>query len=267
MKNGSIVAISALVLLGGGYAGYSYWQHMQAANEVVDEAPASTVEAAPEVRLVIDPAMQTRLPALDASDDFIIDAMSSLLGSETLMAVLVNEKLIQKIVSTIDNLPSKSVPREMMPIVTAEGVLITLGPEGKLTISPKNAERYTAYMKLVDAIDAGKLVKAYLRFYPLFQQAYEELGYPDKYFNDRLMIVINDLLAAPDVVEPVKVVQPLVVYQFADTAMEAKNIGQRIMLRIGSKNEAKLKDKLRDIRKELLENMREIKLVPQTKKM
>ena len=50
-----------------------------------------------------------------------------------------------------------------------------------------------------DAIDARKLVAVYSRFYPLFQRAYRELGYPNKYFNDRLIEAIDDLLAAAKV--------------------------------------------------------------------
>ena len=38
----------------------------------------------------------------------------------------------------------------------------------------------------------------YERLYPLFQQAYEDLGYPGKYFNDRLVEVIDHLLQTPE---------------------------------------------------------------------
>jgi len=36
-------------------------------------------------------------------------------------------------------------------------------------------------------VDAKKLVSVYVHLYPLFQQAYVGLGYPDGYFNDRLV--------------------------------------------------------------------------------
>ena len=37
----------------------------------------------------------------------------------------------------------------------------------------------------------------YKQYYPLFQQAYVDLGYPEGYFNDRLVEVIDHLLATP----------------------------------------------------------------------
>ena len=42
----------------------------------------------------------------------------------------------------------------------------------------------------------------YRRLYPLFQQAYAELGYPTGHFNDRLVEVVDHLLAAPEPTQP-----------------------------------------------------------------
>ena len=63
--------------------------------------------------------------------------------------------------------------------------------------------------------------------------------------------VIDNLLAAPDIKEPVKLVQPKIVYVYADPDLEGRSIGQRILMRIGSDNEAKVKTKLQEIRQEL----------------
>ena len=57
-------------------------------------------------------------------------------------------------------------------------------------------------------------------FYPLFQQAYQALGYPNGYFNDRLVVTIDNLLAAPDVTADVALVRPNVMYQYADPKLE-----------------------------------------------
>jgi len=113
---------------------------------------------------------------------------------------------------------------------------------------------------IAEAIDAKKLVGVYVRLYPLFQQAYEELGYPGKYFNDRLIVVLDNLLDAPDIKEPVRLVQPKVFYLFADPDLEGRSIGQRILMRTGSKNEAIIKTKLREIRQELMLHTHEMKV-------
>ncbi|MGH6612302.1 MAG: DUF3014 domain-containing protein, partial [Burkholderiaceae bacterium] len=77
---------------------------------------------------------------------------------------------------------------------------------------------------------------------------YQELGYPNGYFNDRLVQVIDHLLATPDVKAPVALVQPKVLYRYADPQIEALSSGQKAMIRIGPDNAAILKAKLREIR-------------------
>ncbi|MBW8079269.1 MAG: DUF3014 domain-containing protein, partial [Gallionella sp.] len=116
------------------------------------------------------------------------------------------------------------------------------------------------YVKIAEAINPKKLVGLYVRLYPLFQQAYENLGYPNKYFNDRLIVVLDDLLVAPDIKEPVRLVQTKVYYQYADPDLEGRSIGQRILMRTGGKNEAIVKTWLRAIKQELLLNMHEKKI-------
>ncbi len=78
------------------------------------------------------------------------------------------------------------------------------------------------------------------------------MGYPSAYFNDRLIEVIDHLLAAPEVKDPVSLVQPAVRYEFADPALQSLSAGQRIMLRMGNANAMKVKAKLREIRRELI---------------
>lgn len=248
--------VVSILLIASAVGGYFYWQSMQNNDALVDATSIDQPEASPEIRQLVEASPdQTPLPGLAESDSYMFEAMASLLGNETLMNVFINKTIIQHIVATIDNLPSMSAPRNVMPVAAAAGSFIVAGSGSQLTISPENAQRYTPYMNVVDAMDAKKLVALYVRVYPLFQQAYEELGYPDKYFNDRLLYVINDLLEAPDVAEPVKLVQPLVVYKYADPELEARNIGQRTIMRIGSTNEAKVKAKLLEIKNELLGHM------------
>ncbi len=104
---------------------------------------------------------------------------------------------------------------------------------------------------MIESVDAGKLVAIYVRYYAWFQQAYKELGYPTGTFNDRLIEVIDHLLAAPELKGPIKLVQHKVLYEFADPELEARSAGQKIMLRIGAENARRVKAKLRDIRREV----------------
>jgi len=107
-------------------------------------------------------------------------------------------------------------------------------------------------VRVFDAIEPHDLVQAYVRAYPLFQAAYEELGYPGKYFNDRLMEAIDDLLDAPEPAAPPELLRPRVLYEFADPDLETRSAGQKMLLRMGRDNAARVKGKLREIRRELV---------------
>ena len=94
----------------------------------------------------------------------------------------------------------------------------------------------------------GQVADVYRRFYPLFQDAYVDLGYPNGYFNDRLIEVIDDLLATPDKNEPVSLVRPHVLYEFSDPDLESLSSGQKMLLRMGSEHRSSVKQKLREFR-------------------
>ena len=136
----------------------------------------------------------------------------------------------------------------MWPVRPTGTVFATTGQEASLAIAPENAKRYTAYLKLAQATDVGALVALYRRYYPLFQQAYVDLGYPQGYFNDRLVAALDDLLATPEPTTPLRLAQPKVRYEYADPDLERRSAGQRIMLRIGVDNARIVKTKLRAIR-------------------
>jgi hypothetical protein len=128
-----------------------------------------------------------------------------------------------------------------------------------ITTNPDNAARYAPFMRVVAAVDAAKLAQLYVRFYPLFQQAYQELGYPNGYFNDRLIKVIDLLLKTPALPGPVALVQPSVYYKYADPGLESLSAGQKILLRLGNQNEAIAKTKLLQFRNAVMRYIPNVK--------
>ena len=108
-------------------------------------------------------------------------------------------------------------------------------------------------MRVIAATDPKALAVVYQHLYPLFQQSYEDLGYPGKYFNDRLVEVIDTLLQAPEITTPATLVQPKVFYEFADAQLEARPAGQKLLIRMGPAHERTLKAKLREFRAEIVQ--------------
>jgi hypothetical protein len=107
-------------------------------------------------------------------------------------------------------------------------------------------------MQIIEGADPQALVAWYVHAYPLFQEAYRQLGYPKGYFNDRLIVVIDDMLTAPEPTQPPELVRSKTHYVYADPAMESLSAGQKLLIRVGPANEAKLKTQLRAIRARLI---------------
>jgi hypothetical protein len=131
----------------------------------------------------------------------------------------------------------------------------------------QNANRYAPFVRFVEGVDTRRAVAVYVRLYPLFQQAYEDLGYPGKYFNDRVVAVIDDLLATPEVTPPIKIKRvesagrpkgAPVLYQFEDPALERRSAGQKILLRVGPENARRLMAKLVEIRRQVARGARKL---------
>jgi hypothetical protein len=131
---------------------------------------------------------------------------------------------------------------------TPKGAFLVERAGGAVTMAPRNADRYAPYLQVLQRVDPRALVAWYVRHYPLFQQAYRDLGYPKGYFNDRLIVAIDDMLAAPAPATPVQLVQPKVFYRYADADLEARSAGQKLLMRLGPADETLVKSKLRVLR-------------------
>jgi hypothetical protein len=249
--------ILLVFIVGVGAAAYYYWPQNQAPLPV----PVPTPRTAPTVQAGAEPAVRhpleaarneaVPLPTLENSDSMMREALSGLLGRKSFDELVYPSQLIRRIVATVDNLPRETAATRVMPIQPVPGGFAAVRSGEEATISPSNAARYAPYVRVMEAADARALVRRYVQSYSLFQRAYEDLGFPNRYFNDRLVEAIDDLLAAPEVEGPVSIVQPKVVYQFAAPDLETRSAGQKMMIRMGSANAAKVKAKLREVRREL----------------
>lgn len=257
-----IIAIALAVAVGGGLAAYYYFAYEPAppaaqapALQPAPPAPEAAA-AAPAIRHPVpESASAAALPDLYASDTAMQDTLAGLFGRESVARFFYLDDIVRRFVATVDNLPRKTVAARLMPVKPVPGAFAVTVTGDTFEIGADNALRYRPYLLVLEAVEAKRLVAAYAHFYPLFQVAYQELGYPDRYFNDRLVEAIDDLLAAPDIAAP-QLVQPKVLYQFADAELEARSSGQKMLIRMGPGNAARVKDKLRAIRTELTQLQR-----------
>ncbi|MBN8749927.1 Uncharacterised protein [Xylophilus ampelinus] len=267
-----LIVVVLLALLAAGFFGWRWWQQRQAESAATPEAsvvapPATPDDAPPAPTVAQGPQNQVEdiakpddaLPPLADADARVRSALTELLGGKNVAAFLQMDGFVRRFVATIDNLPREHAPVQVWPARPTGGRFALSGEGTQRTVAPDNAARYTPFVRFAESVDAKQAATLYARLYPLFQQAYEELGYPGKYFNDRVVAVIDHLLAAPEPQGPIaiRVVEvkgevpsekPWVRYEYADPKIESLSAGQKLMVRVGLDNEQRLKARLRELR-------------------
>ena len=198
--------------------------------------------------------------ALDPSDTEGLErTVTQWLGRDAVLKFIAMPRLAHHIVATIDNLPRSHAAPRLWPLHPVGGRMITAEEKGQMHIAPANSGRYDALVGFVTGIDPAQAADVYRKAYPVLQQAYENLGYPGKHFNDRLVAVIDHLLRTPEVTEPVAIQlvqvqgevapqQPWLRYEYADAQLQALSAGQKMLLRMGAEHRQRLTSYLQAVR-------------------
>jgi hypothetical protein len=255
MINKPAIGVAAAVVI----VAAGSWFYLHSRRAVLPRAPAATqlpAEPPAEESTVqhplpegpADAASKAPLPLLADSDDALRDALGALAGAAAVKDYLLPENIVRHVVVTIDNLPRPKVAVDKRPTSPLPGSFMANGDELHATLDPQNYARYRPMVAVISKLDMQQLAVVYVRFYPLFQHAYQDLGYPNGYFNDRLVQVIDNLLATPQPAGPIDLVRPNVMYTFADPALEARPAGQKLLIRMGPDNAAAIKAKLMELR-------------------
>lgn len=261
-------ALVALIAIAAGAYWYLTRPQVEAPAEVSSLPEAPSTEAirnpienvAPGVGAEGDVAQE--IPPLDQSDSAVEGSLADLFGEGSAAQVVSSGDYIRKFVVTVDNLARRRASARMWPVQRTPGALAVREEDDRTYLSEENFQRYEPFVRLATSADVDRLVAWYVRYYPLFQQAYEGLGYPGQYFNDRLVDVIDNLLATPEPSGPIELVlppqdpsvelgRPWVLYQYADPSLESLSAGQKILVRMGNENARRLKLMLGELRTRL----------------
>jgi hypothetical protein len=252
------VLIIAIVGLGGVFL----YREKQAHDATQPPQPVASASSAMPSTAVHDAALPQHpigpagastaaLPPLDQSDDAIMAGLLALTSDDALKSLMRSDAIVSRMVSTIDALPKQTIGMNILPMRTPTGRFQVESSDGMFVESKKNLARYDTYMYVADHVNPKAAAAWYKRNYPLFQSAYRDLG-TNGYFNDRLIEVIDHLLAAPEPKGPLQLLPEKVGYVFADASYEERSVGQKFMIRVGAENEAKLKAKLRALREAIV---------------
>jgi hypothetical protein len=236
--NKAVPALGAILLLGSAAAWY-WWPRLAPTPAPPPPVTAGPVlETAPAIAnpMPAADANTASLPALAASDKPFAKELTGIPGAASVASYLRHENLIRHIVATVDNLPRHKLAVDLLPLHRTAGAFTASGTEDRATLDTRSTLRYAPLVAILGRLDMHAVNGLYQNYYPLFQRAYQDLGYPQGYFNDRLVAVIDNLLATPKLTGPVALVRPKVFWEYADPDLEARCAWAPTMPRLWSGN-------------------------------
>lgn len=228
------------------------------ASAAPDPAPASASGPARQAPVsAAEPAASGSAAGVASDAESVL---SSLFGRKSTLGMFQLDDFARRIAATVDNLGRSHAPAQLWPVNPADGRFLTERQGEAEVIGADNGLRYTPFVLLLETVDLHQVAAAYAQLYPQFQTAYEALGYPGRSFNDRVLVVLDLLIATPDVQGPVKVRRPVingpvqpsrpwVLYEFEDPALQSLSAGQKILLRTGPVNQRRLEARLIELRR------------------
>jgi hypothetical protein len=246
------VLVLILILMG---AGSIYWYHQksQQASKALEKpkaeeaSPPTEAKPGEEKEGPAEPAV--KLPPLDQSDDFTRQMLKGLSPHGKIADWLKSKNIIRVMTAAIDNIAAGKSPRAHLGFLF-QGQVFPMSEKGdKIYLDPKGYDRYDLLADAFVSLNTGRTIQAYEKAKPLFQEAYRELGYPQKDFHATLIQAIQKVLEAPTVETEILLKEEGkgVDYLYVDAALEDLNEIQKHMLRMGPKNTRKIQQKLREI--------------------
>ena len=191
------------------------------------------------------------LPELDSSDGYVRETIAEQ-SNNKMTPWLIPDDLIRRSASFMDGLARGTVSEKVFPLGVAEGKFTTHRQDGKIWLNAGNYERYNSVVDILLSIDMQQMAKFFHKMRPLLELAFSELGYRPRQMDGIILQTIDNILAAPVIVEPLALTRDSVTYKFADKKLEELMPLQKQLLRAGPENTRRIQQQAKALREALL---------------
>jgi hypothetical protein len=251
MESRVIIIIAAVIVLAIG-GGVWWWQSNQPAEppKAATAAPSTEPTAVDDAGLAVTPVVKPLvLPPLDASDDFVRDQAGSLSGQ--LAEWLTQDDLVRRFAVVIDNATNGDYPRRQLGFLAPPEKYPVLQKDDRIFVDPEGYHRFDHFVDVVVSVDAQRGAILLDNLAPLLVPAMKELGQLDPDPVVAMHKGVDQVLTTPVVDGDIELVQPEVVYLYADPKLEALTPLQKQLLRMGPQNLQRLKAYLTQVNSHL----------------
>lgn len=224
----------------------------QTAADVQPVRPATgsapqAVAVPPQPATVTTMIEEPPLPALEASDPEVRASLADLLPPATQQA-LQAEQILRRFSALANSFAEGRIVRDKLPLPAIPGRLAVREDGERIFLADENFSRYDAVVDALAEADLEALGRWFVRYEPLMQQAWAELGNGDSTLRGALLAGIGHVLATPEPPAEIELVQPSVFYKYADPALEALPGSSRLLIRVGPRNRAILRARAERLR-------------------
>ena len=191
------------------------------------------------------------LPELSASDEFIRQMVSRLSEHPQLAAWLATDELVHRFVRVVVDLAGGSNPAANVSHMRPEADFSVRESEGRIYMAEASHERYDLLAATFASLDPEGTVRLYRQLRPLIDEAYAEMGIPDRSFHEMLEMAIENLLMVQPRDEPLELELVEGIYEYADPDLESLGGAEKALLRVGPENTRRIQEHLRVLRSEM----------------
>lgn len=215
--------------------------------EITPSTESAPTTPRPPARVEGEPIEDEPLPGLDASDEVVRRLVAGLSENPQLAAWLVTDDLARRFVVAVDNIAEGVTPRSHLGFIEPTGGFEVETTGERYTVSAASYKRYDTVTDVFTSLDTEGSVRLYRRLQPLLQEAYVDLGYPNRDFGDTLARALQVIAGTPRPPETMELVRGVKSYEFADPRLEDLSSIEKQLLRLGPENLERVQTKAAEL--------------------
>jgi len=186
-----------------------------------------------------------------ASDQSIYSSLTEFSQQSSDILSLLHIDILRSTIVFVENFSQGVFIPNFSPMNPPKKSFMAQRKGDKIIVAPPSYQRYDNYADYIYSFDSKGFVKYYQTLKPSIDEIYAEIAPPGSNFDDTLNKAIEMALSTPIIYEDIELNSPSVMYLYSDPALESLNNAQKLLLRMGPHNLAKIKHKLRNIQAEL----------------
>lgn len=193
------------------------------------------------------------LPVTAMDGDSLLRQELAANGAASIMNRLMStEHPINVSAAFIDGLGRGVILHKLLPGDPPQKAFSVMQENEAIYMSPSGYRRYDSYTNTLTALDSTQVVSAFHALRPMYEQAFQYLGLDPADFDNTIIRALDQVLATPEIREPIALQPKSVVYLFADPTLENLPAVQKQLLRMGPDNVSRIKRQARALREGLL---------------